>query len=194
MKVYKYPKRICKHCKKEYQKQGKFYCSYQCNRLDKPVITMKGNKHWNWKGGKVKKQCRTCGKDFFVSLYMKNKAVICSHRCRIPPPERCERIRNTLLKIHGTYEVGGISPKHHRIRKSLKYRQWREAVFRRDNFTCQECHQKGGYLQADHIKPFSIFIKLRFEIKNGRTLCLKCHRRTDTYGSKMKNYAKNNNI
>jgi len=30
---------------------------------------------------------------------------------------------------------------------------WREKVFKRDNYTCQVCGKKGGYLIADHIKP-----------------------------------------
>src|SRR3990167_4162903 len=69
-----------------------------------------------------------------------------------------------------------------RIRQSLEYKLWREAVFKRDNYTCVWCGQQGRKLNADHIKPFAYFPELRFAIDNGRTLCVDCHRKTDTWG------------
>ena len=38
------------------------------------------------------------------------------------------------------------------------------------------CGQVGGYLEADHIKPFSLYPELRFELSNGRTYCKPCHK------------------
>ena len=70
-------------------------------------------------------------------------------------------------------------------RKTLEYRLWREAVFARDNFTCIWCFQRGGKLQADHIKPFALYPELRFALDNGRTLCEDCHKTTNTYGGKI---------
>jgi|TARA_Y100000034_G_C6859607_1_gene391058 hypothetical protein len=83
---------------------------------------------------------------------------------------------------------GGITPINARIRGSVRYKQWRIAVFERDNYTCQMCNERGRELNVDHIKPFSIFKKLRFTVSNGRTLCKKCHLTTDTYAGKMYSY------
>jgi len=70
----------------------------------------------------------------------------------------------------------------------LDYRLWREAVFARDNFTCQDCGQRGGRLEADHIKPYSLFPDLRPDVDNGRTLCRPCHRLTDTHCGRIALY------
>jgi hypothetical protein len=84
---------------------------------------------------------------------------------------------------------GGITPIRTKIWRSKKYQFWRNAVFKRDNWTCVWCgvrSQKGikVILNADHIKSFAFFPKLRFAIDNGRTLCVPCHRKTETYGGK----------
>ena len=70
---------------------------------------------------------------------------------------------------------GGITNEIHRIRESSQYKQWRKDVFMRDEYTCQHCGQIGGKLNAHHIKPFSMYPDLRFDVDNGITLCKKCH-------------------
>lgn len=79
---------------------------------------------------------------------------------------------------------GGITPHNLLQRASHKMRWWRKHVFQRDDYTCQSCAKRGGELHADHVLPFSLYPDLRFEILNGRTLCVPCHRKTDTYGRK----------
>jgi len=71
---------------------------------------------------------------------------------------------------------GGITPINQAIRMSLEYKLWREAVFKKDNYTCVWCKKKGVYLNADHIKMFAFHLQLRFEVLNGRTLCENCHK------------------
>ena len=81
---------------------------------------------------------------------------------------------------------GGITPINTRIRQSDEYKTWRKSVFERDDYTCQICFVRGVEIHADHIKPFSIFKDLRFDISNGRTLCVPCHKNTETYLKRFK--------
>lgn len=62
-------------------------------------------------------------------------------------------------------------------RRTSDYKNWRSSVFERDNYTCQVCGKRGGTLNAHHIKSFKSFPKLRTELRNGVTLCVKCHRK-----------------
>jgi hypothetical protein len=87
---------------------------------------------------------------------------------------------------------GGITPLVKILRNCFKYRLWRNDVFTRDNFTCQECGIRGRYLEAHHIKEFSKIIheyniktlddaencEELWDINNGRTLCFECHNKT----------------
>lgn len=79
---------------------------------------------------------------------------------------------------------GGITSLNNKIRNSKEYAAWRISVFERDDYTCQNCGQRGGKLNADHIKPFAVFHELRFSLENGRTLCISCHIKTDTYAGR----------
>jgi 5-methylcytosine-specific restriction endonuclease McrA len=79
---------------------------------------------------------------------------------------------------------GGITPVNMKIRASEEYKAWRLAVFNRDEYTCVWCGQVGGKLHADHIQPFSTHPDLRLELSNGRTLCIPCHMKTNSYLAK----------
>lgn len=84
---------------------------------------------------------------------------------------------------------GGITNPRHKIMMSEEYKDWRIAVFQKDDFTCQRCGARSGngktvILNADHIKPFSLYPELRFDIDNGRTLCVNCHIQTESFGGR----------
>lgn len=115
--------------------------------------------------------------------------------------KRTETQKRYLSEIHRGEKnpqwKGGVTPLYKQIRKSQEYKLWREAVFERDNYTCIWCGARGGngkkvILHPDHIKPFALYPELRFAIDNGRTLCVDCHKTTDTYGVNynLKKYGK----
>lgn len=113
--------------------------------------------------------------------------------CQPPSSRGLVRSPETRLKIalaksgaNSHFWKGGRTKQEKIIRESTEYKLWRESVFKRDNYTCQGCGERGGLLNADHIQPFCNFPELRFELSNGRTLCRPCHKKTDTWGYKAK--------
>jgi len=84
------------------------------------------------------------------------------------------QLRRVAEGRHNNYK-GGIEKENDRARKSMEYKVWRDAVFKRDDYTCQSCGAKGCYVEADHVMPFCDFPDLRYEVLNGRTLCKPCH-------------------
>lgn len=90
---------------------------------------------------------------------------------------------------------GGISKIDRRCRRIPEYREWRENVFKRDDWTCRECGANKCYVTAHHIKGFSLIISSNsiksvadarlcielWDVDNGLTLCETCHKKTDNY-------------
>jgi 5-methylcytosine-specific restriction endonuclease McrA len=73
---------------------------------------------------------------------------------------------------------GGVTSEYRRDRTSANYEEWRLAVFQRDSFACQHCGDaRGRNLNAHHLKDFTNYPSLRFDVTNGITLCRACHAR-----------------
>lgn len=140
-----------------------------------------------WNISKVYKQCLLCDKSFRV-VY--NRKLYCSSKCsNKKTPWNKGKHSDYAGERHWNWQ-GGKTAEADRIKNSLEYRLWRIAVFTRDNFTCIKCgDNRGGNLEADHIKPQSKYPELRFAIDNGRTLCVDCHKQTETWGKKARLYA-----
>ena len=190
-------KKICKLCGKEFLatctqiKNGNgVFCSHRCWGIWKSK-NIRGKNHPHWKGGKAKKICLICGKDFYI-WFIKSNAKFCSKKCY--GQWRSKNI--TGEKSPNWKGSKCITPITIKIRHSDKYKIWRQNIFIRDNFTCQECGQIGGKLDVHHIKTFHKLIKEikkylplldlyegamlytpLWDISNGITLCEKCHSR-----------------
>lgn len=125
-----------------------------------------GGRSYSWKGGKQKYYCIDC-KTEIASF----KALRCSD---------CNGF--SKRGENSPHWRGGSGTERHILMTKKEYILWRIAVFMRDDYTCQVCNKRGCELQADHIKPWALYPELRYAIDNGRTLCVSCHRQTDTWG------------
>ncbi len=91
-------------------------------------------------------------------------------RAEMESEKRRQSNRNRWI---GREKKADTRPKHN---ADHRYSDWRRAVFQRDNFTCQHCKVTGSLLHAHHLKRWSTHPDLRFEITNGLTLCVTCHK------------------
>ncbi len=147
-----------------YERQGGKYCSQVCmgqsqsrNRIHKKTGTYK--------------ECEQCKKPFYVQPRDAEKGIkkFCSRKCG------AKAFWKRYSGPNHWHWKGGKSDERALIRSSQTYKEWRNAVFLRDSFTCQQCGRVGGQLSAHHIKMFSQNPNLRFFIPNGITLCWRCH-------------------
>lgn len=157
------------------------FCCYDCS--------------YKYKRNK-KRICEFCLKNVWMRHW---KQRFCSRNCMYKWREllyKKGKIKRVKLKPNfGKDNVnwrGGVTVLNEKIRKHIKYKLWRDKVFKRDNYTCQSCGKRGGNLEAHHIKEFSIIIQ-KYVVKtikdaldceelwlleNGQTLCIKCHQKT----------------
>ncbi len=186
---------ICLFCKKSFKKKwskDEKYCSLKCTyKHRKKIGLFKKENHPRWRGLRL---CN-CGNELPT-----NNSKYCSEKCygnayhgKSRGKIHSLRIKEGLKNRNQNGEKnpnwdGGKTDERHKIQSSNEYKQWRKAVFKRDNYTCIQCGTKGygQNLNADHIKSFAKYPKLRLKVSNGRTLCIKCHRKTKTYGVQAK--------
>jgi rubrerythrin len=86
----------------------------------------------------------------------------------------------TIAKMAATRAINKIgkvykTDESHRARKTNEYKAWRDAVFSRDNWTCQKCGC-GGNLHPHHIRNCAEDLGLRYDPSNGVTLCVPHHK------------------
>jgi len=149
--------------------------------------SLKGHIPWN-KGTKGKMVAWNKGKKTGHTPWNKGKKLSEEIRQKLSLAQKGVKRPNRAGAKSNLWK-GGVTEKNHLIRTSLEYKLWRTAVFERDNYKCVWCGDynyegrgKTVVLHADHIKPFCNYPELRFAIDNGRTLCVDCHKTTDTWG------------
>ena len=187
------PNKGYKITEKHRKKLSEAHKGYVMSEEQKKKISLanKGGNSGSFKvGSKInlgRKRPDMIGNKFNIDKIPWNKGKPCSEETKIKIRKKLKgksAYWNKGEKCH--FWKGGITPINQKIRDSIEYRLWREAVFARDNWTCQECEVKGGKLHPHHIKSFAKYPELRFAIDNGLTLCVDCHKKTDTYGVNSK--------
>jgi transposase len=132
--------------------------------------------------------------------------------------EHKDKIRLKLLGLRVGHNHpmwrGGTSIMRNRLRQSYVYKNWRNVIYERDNYTCQLCFSSKKYLNCHHIETFSSIVDryklesyddylnclLLWDIDNGITLCKNCHESIKNkeieYEQKFKNriYEKKKNV
>lgn len=188
----------------------------KCRLCSKEFKFKRGNHRYCYACGY--KNCFFCKKDFLISTVAGGrkegrKHIFCSRICRDTATKLglykwklSEATRKRMgLSRRGEKNYwwkGGISKFRDRLHATFEYEEWRKAVFKRDDYICQMCNQVGGILNADHIKPYALIRQENdlqsveealncselWNLDNGRTLCVSCHRNTETYGRRVYKY------
>lgn len=134
-----------------------------------------GNQGWNPHRvtRKIVVSCKRCSND--IECYPSQKRVFCSASCRSThySSEGVKYLPHPQKDDHYNWK-GGISNADKLQRQKFR-NKLHGAVLARDNYTCQICDAYGGSLQVDHIKRWSEFPELRFDLANCRTVCMACH-------------------
>ena len=179
----------------------------------KRISPFKGKKHSE--ESKLKNRLSHLGKKMPSIAGDKNPAkrpevrakMSASRRKWKPTEEHKQKIRQSMLGQHAGKEnpdyIDGRTSIKTTLFNSKKYKVWRFEVFKKDNFTCQECGQSAGNLEVHHKIEFHILLEeflseynyldpfdredkkellklgLKWDnfwdIDNGKTLCKKCH-------------------
>ena len=74
------------------------------------------------------------------------------------------------------WKGGTYGTERHKDMGRIEYLTWRKKVFERDGYRCVVCGKVGGQINAHHIRSWKDFPEERYDVDNGITLCVNCHR------------------
>lgn len=123
------------------------------------------------------KKCKNCNNIFKAKS---TNTTFCTKDCHI------KYLKSNLKGLNNPNWKGGLGNENKIFRRSDEYKEWRNLVFKRDNYTCQDCKQIGGTLHAHHVKSYKYYPELRIDVDNGLTLCFECHKKIHNWISKPK--------
>jgi len=165
------------------------FCSRVCYKKNISLVSPKtkfkrGLVPWN-KNKKMSKEFKDKLKKSWMKRKEKGILISWNKGKKLSKEHRLKCIESLKInpqvgKNHYNWK-GGITPLNKLLRSSSMWKIWREAIFLRDNFTCQNpncsyCNNKIGFLlHPHHIKPFSTHPELRFNVDNGITYCAEYH-------------------
>lgn len=115
--------------------------------------------------------CIYCGKEKKVWPFRTKSTVwfTCSKQCKKAYLKENFSGENAFAYIDGRHK------ETLKVRQSLDYKDLRESIFKRDEYTCNLCKKIGGNLDAHHIIPVSVNIDKALDPFNIITLCRDCH-------------------
>mgnify|MGYP001566087943 CR=1 FL=1 len=184
--------RNCNRCGLPYRGQGREFCSISCrttwrnlhgNPAQQPAARAKIAEARRGKPTTLGLACppekrRKIAQSLTGrTLSPEHRTAIAAGLQRLPLEKRSRPPQNTHLvgPAHPNWR-GGHSPARAYDYRTLEYRAWRTAVLSRDDWTCQDCHCRGGKLHAHHLQPWGPHPELRYVVENGVTLCPPCHK------------------
>ena len=182
----------CLYCGEKiriFKSRPKKFCNHSCSSK------------YRWEKGDlkdIKREVWNKGKKGY-STSLKGKKQSKEHRIKLSLAKSNitlkQRINMSVGQTKENIFTGFKTLLNKRIRNLPEYQSWRLMVFGRDDFTCQDCGQRGVYLEAHHKTRLAQLIK-QYDIKNlldakkckglwnifnGVTLCIKCHDKKDKH-------------
>ena len=132
-----------------------------------------GIKSHAWKGGKIKKICQYCSKEFEITRT--KKGVFCSHQCQYKMGHS-EETKNKLRMANHPNWKGGISFEPYPLGWTKTFK---EQIRYRDKYKCQSCGlpeiESNRKLCVHHID----YNKNNLQEDNLIALCVSCHMKTN---------------
>lgn len=176
----------CASCHKELAQRYSWRVTTRCKSCW--ILFHRGKNHSRWSGKRI--------------LSEKGKWFPPCRKCDLPTGDGYSKLcSKCYVGVERPQWKGGISRLQTLIRQTPENRLWTKQCLYRDKYKCLECGTKGA-LQVDHVVPLSFLLQKNkitsviqarecvelFDLENGRTLCIPCHKKTNTYGSKALNY------